>query len=150
MLLCPKCGNKLVREERVWRCQNNHSYDIAKRGYVNLALHHKALSGDDREMVKARTRFLSHGYYAPLQAALVELVRGYHPSIVIDAGCGEGYYTNRVKQETDTLLGFDSIALSLSRKVSILLEFLSLSVSQNTNPRKEYLILMKYLPLLVW
>ena len=30
MLLCPKCGNKLVREERVWRCQNNHSYDIAK------------------------------------------------------------------------------------------------------------------------
>ena len=58
MLLCPKCGNKLVREERVWRCQNNHSYDIAKRGYVNLALHHKALSGDDREMVKARTRFL--------------------------------------------------------------------------------------------
>lgn len=27
-----------------WRCQNNHSYDIAKRGYVNLALHHKALS----------------------------------------------------------------------------------------------------------
>lgn len=107
MLLCPKCGNKLVREERVWRCQNNHSYDIAKRGYVNLALHHKALSGDDREMVKARTRFLSHGYYAPLQAALVELVRGYHPSVVIDAGCGEGYYTNRVKQETDTLLGFD-------------------------------------------
>ena len=58
-------------------------------------------------MVKARTRFLSHGYYAPLQAALVELVRGYHPSVVIDAGCGEGYYTNRVKQETDTLLGFD-------------------------------------------
>ena len=107
MLLCPKCGNKLVREERVWRCQNNHSYDIAKRGYVNLALHHKALSGDDREMVKARTRFLSHGYYAPLQAALVELVRGYHPSVVIDAGCGEGYYTNRVKQETETLLGFD-------------------------------------------
>ena len=45
MLLCPKCGNKLVREERVWRCQNNHSYDIAKRGYVNLALHHKHSAG---------------------------------------------------------------------------------------------------------
>lgn len=107
MLLCPKCGSKLIKEERVWRCQNNHSYDIAKRGYVNLAQHHKALSGDDRDMVKARTRFLSHGYYAPLQAALVELVQCYHPGVVIDAGCGEGYYTNRLKQETDTLLGFD-------------------------------------------
>ena len=107
MLLCPKCGNKLIKEERVWRCQNNHSYDIAKRGYVHLALHHKAGSGDDRDMVKARTRFLSHGYYEPLQAALAALMQHYQPSVVIDAGCGEGYYTNRLKQEADTLIGFD-------------------------------------------
>lgn len=38
---------------------------------------------------------------------MVELVQSYHPGVVIDAGCGEGYYTNRLKQETDTLLGFD-------------------------------------------
>lgn len=75
MLLCPKCGSKLIKEKRVWRCLNNHSYDIAKRGYVNLALHHKALSGDDRDMVKARTRFLSHGYYAPLQAVERDIIQ---------------------------------------------------------------------------
>lgn len=107
MLLCPKCGSELVKQERVWRCKNNHSYDISKRGYVHLALHHPSGSGDDKEMVKARTRFLTHGYYEPLQQALVQIVQRYQPKTIVDAGCGEGYYTNRLKQEATNVIGFD-------------------------------------------
>ena len=59
------------------------------------------------EMVKARTRFLSHGYYEPLQQALVQIVQRYQPGVVIDAGCGEGYYTNRLQQEETNVIGFD-------------------------------------------
>lgn len=35
-LLCPVCGETLVREERVWHCKNRHSFDVARSGYVNL------------------------------------------------------------------------------------------------------------------
>ena len=46
-------------------------------------------------MVNARTRFLDGGWYAPLRDCLCEIV-GTCPAerpVLIDAGCGEGYYT---------------------------------------------------------
>ena len=95
---CPVCGAVLTREARALRCPAGHSYDLAKEGYVNLlpANHrHSASPGDDREMVAARTRFLDGGWYAPLRerlCGLAEQVCGADP-VLLDAGCGEGYYT---------------------------------------------------------
>jgi 23S rRNA (guanine745-N1)-methyltransferase len=88
----------LTREARSLCCPAGHSYDLAKEGYVNLlsANHrHSASPGDDREMVAARTRFLDGGWYAPLRerlCGLAEQVCGAGP-VLLDAGCGEGYYT---------------------------------------------------------
>ena len=98
MFCCPVCGAVLTREARSLRCSAGHSYDLAKEGYVNLlpANHrHSASPGDDREMVTARTRFLDGGWYAPLRerlCRLAEQVCGADP-FLLDAGCGEGYYT---------------------------------------------------------
>ena len=95
---CPVCGAPLTREARSLCCPAGHSYDLAKEGYVNLlsANHrHSASPGDDREMVAARTRFLDGGWYGPLRERLCELVdRACGPDpVLLDAGCGEGYYT---------------------------------------------------------
>ena len=40
LLLCPVCKDKLIKDasNKMYRCQNNHSYDIAKEGYVNLLI----------------------------------------------------------------------------------------------------------------
>ena len=35
-LLCPLCGETLERADRSYVCQNRHSFDIARQGYVNL------------------------------------------------------------------------------------------------------------------
>ena len=109
MLICPKCGNELKKEDRSYRCKNNHSFDIAKRGYVNLVLGSSKATGDDKEMVKSRTRFLTHGYYQNLQQRLIEILDKVTPTCLIDAGCGEGYYTNAIKQAYPSmqLYGFD-------------------------------------------
>ena len=109
MLKCPKCGSELIKEERNYRCCNDHCFDIAKRGYVNLVLGSSKATGDDKEMVKSRTRFLHHGYYENLQNRLIEIIQMLQPSMLVDAGCGEGYYTNAIKQSaTDIeLYGFD-------------------------------------------
>jgi 23S rRNA (guanine745-N1)-methyltransferase len=73
---------------------------------VNLLLaQHKRTRepGDSPEMVRSRSRFLDRGYYAPLAAALVELVvalgrSGAEPLEVLDSGCGEGYFLARLRE----------------------------------------------------
>ncbi|PIP55668.1 MAG: 23S rRNA (guanine(745)-N(1))-methyltransferase, partial [Candidatus Zambryskibacteria bacterium CG22_combo_CG10-13_8_21_14_all_42_17] len=50
-------------------CKNNHTFDISREGYVNMLLARKKLPktvGDNRDMILARSKFLSLGYYGPL------------------------------------------------------------------------------------
>lgn len=58
---------------------------------------HAKLPGDNKEMVSARSRFLGNGYYEPLLNTLCEEIRRFTPrngdAVLLDAGCGEGYYT---------------------------------------------------------
>lgn len=95
---CPVCGAPLERGERAYTCPDRHSYDLAKEGYAYLLppnQKHSAAPGDDRQMAQARREFLSKGYYEPLLNTLcchIPAVSGRQPAI-LDAGCGEGYYT---------------------------------------------------------
>lgn len=95
---CPSCQKPLCREERRLVCPAGHSFDVARSGYVNLLLsqqtgrkHH----GDDKRMVKTRSAFLERGYYDPMRQELIKqgLAAARQGMTVLDAGCGEGYYT---------------------------------------------------------
>ena len=93
---CPICSAPLERGERAYICPNGHCYDIAKEGYVNLLpanRKHAKDPGDDKEMAAARTRFLDGGHYAPLRSTLCRLIAERAPRVLLDSGCGEGYYT---------------------------------------------------------
>lgn len=99
LLCCPICSAPLERVERTYTCPNRHCYDIAKEGYVNLLPANKKHAkdpGDDKEMAAARTRFLDGGHYAPLRDALCRLIVERAPEVLLDSGCGEGYYTQGV------------------------------------------------------
>jgi 23S rRNA (guanine745-N1)-methyltransferase len=65
--------------------------------------------GDNREMLEARRRFLGQGHYAPLSTALNERIdraldarraeEGLDGHLsVLDVGCGEGYFLNRLSK----------------------------------------------------
>lgn len=100
---CPVCGGPLVREAHAYRCENRHSYDIAKEGYTYLLppnQKHSAAPGDDKGMAAARREFLSKGYYTPLLNTLCTgiLVRTGDAPTLLDTGCGEGWYTAGVYQ----------------------------------------------------
>lgn len=101
MFVCPLCGGALSDTAPVRRCPAGHCFDRAKEGYVNLLLSQKskeAHHGDDKRMVAARRRFLDKGHYRCLQQAVVDAAREYAvpKARVLDAGCGEGYYTAAV------------------------------------------------------
>ncbi len=112
---CPICGQTLFTSERTLRCSDGHVFDISSMGYVNLLRPGKMRnrnSGDDHGMVTARTRFLSSGYYQPNRDTIIELAKKYLPcnSIIVDAGCGEGYYTNGLAEAIgdSVVIGIDA------------------------------------------
>ena len=110
LLMCPVCREALSLSSKTWRCVNNHSYDVAKQGYVNLHVvqhKHSKNPGDTPESVQARRTFLSAGYYAPLQQAVVDKIRELRIENLLDIGCGEGYYTDAMQKEVLQCVGVD-------------------------------------------
>lgn len=83
-----------------------HSFDKAKEGYVNLLLKNASgkRHGDDKLMVQSRKNFLDKGYYAKLREKIGDVLG--KDNLVLDSGCGEGYYTSYFA-ENNTLLGID-------------------------------------------
>lgn len=119
--ICPVCGNELREEGSSLRCENAHSFDIARSGYVNLLLSQQAKSkhhGDDKTMVRARRDFLNKGYYRPLLDALSDAVKKYAQDgcVIFDAGCGECWYTaNIFEYLAENQIDFELLAVDISK-----------------------------------
>jgi 23S rRNA (guanine745-N1)-methyltransferase len=115
MLACPHCGARLDETSAGAACGNGHAFDRARQGYLSL-LQPGALvaTGDDAEMVAARTRFLGAGHYDPLRALLAAKAGGSElpGGGVVDLGAGTGYYTAAV---LDALPGRVGVALDTSK-----------------------------------
>ena len=102
---CPVCDSELNRFEKQYICCNNHSFDISRKGYVNLLLVNQKKTkqpGDNKEMVESRSRFLDKGYYSCFSDKLNEIIserlNGENLNI-LDAGCGDGYFISRLKNK---------------------------------------------------
>ena len=104
ILKCPVCNLSLKKCEKQYVCLNNHSYDIASKGHINLLLANQKKTkdpGDSKEMMEGRRDFLNKGYYHTFSEALNEIIisniSGSNVNI-LDAGCGEGYFLSRLKE----------------------------------------------------
>ena len=100
---CPVCKKRFTQKERSLICENGHCSDLSKKGYVNLLRSAKSggvRHGDDKLMVSARTAFLGAGFYDMLRDAVTETVLKYTEDSpkILDAGCGEGFYTSHIRQ----------------------------------------------------
>ena len=111
ILRCPVCGLAVQREQGALACvgARRHAFDFAAQGYVNLAGPRASGGGDDALLVSARRAFLSEGHYAPFAEAVEATMLAYLPAgaTVVDAGCGEGYYTCRMAAQGFHVIGFD-------------------------------------------
>ena len=110
--ICPICGKELNKSDRSYLCENTHSFDIARQGYVNLLAvqqKHSLNPGDTREQVLSRRAFLEEGHYAPIARALIDTARELGiAGPILDVGCGEGYYSAQLAEALNApLFGFD-------------------------------------------
>ena len=115
-LICPVCGKELNVVGRSYVCAPNHSFDIARQGYVNLLTvqqKHSLSPGDTREQVLARREFLEAGFYAPIAQTLIDTAKEFGVTReILDVGCGEGYYSSQLADA----LGAELTGLDISKE----------------------------------
>lgn len=100
-LYCPICqaGFMLSSNKQSFICKGErpHCFDLSSSGYINFAIQ-KSGAGDSAQAVLARTKFLASGAYEKFAQSVCKLIEGYcngkEEPFIIDAGCGQGYYTN--------------------------------------------------------
>lgn len=107
---CPICSENMVfLEQSRLVCTANHSFDLSKQGYVNLALQAHATKYD-KSLFEARKEIIDNGFFTPLLELIASqilnpLEQAASPA-VIDAGCGEGsHLSNLLSRLPDTVAG---------------------------------------------
>jgi 23S rRNA (guanine745-N1)-methyltransferase len=105
MLLCPvrDCHRPLTREEKRMVCGLGHSFDAARSGYFNLLQPQDRKSkqpGDTAEAVAGRRRLHDLGVTRPLLDAIAKIAAPTGEDIVLDAGCGDGFYLGMLARKT--------------------------------------------------
>ncbi len=94
-------------------CPRGHSFDIARSGYSNLLQPQDRRSkhpGDTAAAVAARRRLHDRGVTEPLLHAIAEMIAARPHDIVLDAGCGDGFYLGVLARQT----GFDAHGVDIS------------------------------------
>lgn len=108
---CPKChkgfteviGNTMI-------CQNNHRFDLSKKGTIHFPDHHMT-SDYDKEMLVSRRKMIQKDLYLPIMEEISLLIeQETSRDYIVDMGCGEGSFIDRLIHDFNdqpNYLGFD-------------------------------------------
>jgi 23S rRNA (guanine745-N1)-methyltransferase len=115
VLLCPvrDCRLALIREPKRLVCARGHSFDVARSGYINLLQPQDRRSeqpGDTADAVAGRRRLHDLGVTEPLLRGIENVIAATPKDIVLDAGCGDGFYLGTLARE----IGFDAHGVDIS------------------------------------
>lgn len=114
---CPLCNSPMkVLDLKNLICLENHTFDFAKQGYVNM-MTRSANSHYDKELFKARQKvIMESNLFSFLHKKISEIfIENMDASkgeiLILDAGCGEGSHLQRIldecKNETVVGVGID-------------------------------------------
>ena len=107
---CPICQENLTLVESSLKCNNRHSFDLAKFGYVNLVPQIKQSANYDKENFQNRQQILEAGFYQAILDAVSDLLASSKTTTtILDIGCGEGFYSRKLQESHSekTFYAFD-------------------------------------------
>ncbi len=107
---CPICQENLTLVESSLKCNNRHSFDLAKFGYVNLAPQIKQSANYDKKNFQNRQQILEAGFYQAILEVLSDLLsNSKNAKTILDIGCGEGFYSRKLQERhpDKTFYAFD-------------------------------------------
>ena len=107
---CPICRENLTLVESSLKCENRHSFDLAKFGYVNLVPQIKQSANYDKENFQNRQQILEAGFYQAILEVVSDLLsNSKNAKTILDIGCGEGFYSRKLQERhpDKTFYAFD-------------------------------------------
>ena len=107
---CPVCQENLTLVESSLKCNNRHSFDLAKFGYVNLAPQIKQSANYDKENFQNRQQILEASFYQAILEVVSDLLsNSKNAKTILDIGCGEGFYSRKLQEShpDKTFYAFD-------------------------------------------
>lgn len=100
LLRCPICKTgleHLTEPTHTFICENDHTFDVSKHGYVTLLPGDAdQKTGDSIDMVLRRSRFHKAGYYQTLKQRLGAIAAENNLRMIADVGSGPGYYSAQI------------------------------------------------------
>ncbi len=115
---CPLCSSEMkLIDSKSLICNNNHCYDLAKQGYVNM-LSHALKTKYDRQMFASRRIICRKGLFDPMINKIKNLIiagalsRGEQLKI-LDAGCGEGSHLAMILEKVTQNSGTAPLGVGL-------------------------------------
>ena len=103
-LQCPLCSASFGFEDSFpysLKCKNNHTYDISRKGYINLFNGYTKITKTyDKILFSARKIISAAGLYDGLCQKLYDIIKNLNPVSILDAGCGCGNLTVDIFQNT--------------------------------------------------
>ena len=127
IIICPNCKSLLHQVEKTVRCENGHSFDFSKEGYINLLLANQKKTnnpGDNKTMLNAREAFLATGHYDFLIENIESTINSFdltstaNDGIIhlLDLGCGTGFYIRNIfKQKKIKKIGIDISKIGIAK-----------------------------------
>jgi 23S rRNA (guanine745-N1)-methyltransferase len=128
---CPVCSQPMaVNNFYSMKCSNSHSFDLSKKGYINLltSAYEPVYSKD---LFEARHKVCEAGFYDPLIEELSKMIgeyRGAHNNkkvSVLDAGCGEGSHLQKISLKLKEDSNHNFIGIDISKD--------SINIAANNN-----------------
>ncbi len=103
---CPLCHTTIKTTTNGLVCQQNHQFDLSKKGTLYF-LSHAVKTEYDQAMFEPRRRMIQSGMYQPVLELLAEELT--QEADVLDVGCGEGSFLSALEQlhPLKRAVGFD-------------------------------------------
>lgn len=104
---CPACHTKMAfKNQNSLICSSGHCFDLSKHGYINF-VPNQSKTKYTINLFESRRQIFKSGFYDPLKSALNSLVNKQLYTSVLDAGCGEGFFTSNLADDDKHIFAMD-------------------------------------------
>lgn len=116
---CPICHGPFSASGNTLTCSLRHSFDIARKGYVNFLSGPRNLDGYSQDSFVSRNTVMENGMYEHILEKINELIVEFQPESIIDIGTGNGYFLNNLITDGKTTaagLDFSKDAVNIAAR----------------------------------